>query len=183
MKHLLEVMRVLAVLAALLLVAGCSTSSREAVETMMTGTYDTSVTIGRAQVRDAVRDGAVRPNGQPLFSRLETDYAFEGERFIINGAYLAGDGREQPITIILEFAVADGRLQTTIVEHTLLGMEAEIPQLEEGIANQLAADIAGPMSEEIVRFLDVSPEGSNLLTVRLRLAAARDDMVIPLDTQ
>ncbi len=111
-----------------LIVASCSGADREAAETVMTGTYDSQISLPRSDIRDVVRDAAVLENGQPLFSRIETDYGFTGDRFRVNGLYTAPDGTEQPGWIDLVFAANDGRLQVTVAEHTLQGCRRGHPR-------------------------------------------------------
>lgn len=165
----------------LLVLPGCSASEREGLETLATGTYDTSLTIGRSQVRDAVRDGALLANDQPLFTQIATDYGFDGDLFRVNGEYLDAGGQTREGSIGFELSAEDGVLRVTIVAHDLEGLDVDIAALEEGIARRMTDDLANAFSEPVVAVLDVDPDGANMVVVSLRVAADLDSNIVPMD--
>lgn len=169
------------ILISVMLLLGCSPTEREGLETIVTGTYDSSMTTGRSQVRDAVRDGALLANGGPLFTQIDTDYGFDGDVFRINGQYLDASGQTRQGSLAFELSAEDGALRATIVDYDLAGLEVDVTALEEGIAQRLADDVASVFSEPIVAFLDVSPEASNMVVISFRLAADLDNNIIPMD--
>ena len=136
--------------------------------------------VPRATIRDAVRDSALLPSGQPLFKHIDTNYAFVGNRFRGEGDYVAPDGAVQQGFMELSFTTNNGALQVAIADHNLQGLEAEAETIAAAVADGVTRAVEETLARDISAFVDVTGVSDNVLEISVTAPVDPDDRVVPL---
>lgn len=159
----------------------CGRTDREALETMLSGNYDTFINMPRSSLRDLVRDAARRSDGEPLFESIAPNYAFEGNHFYLEGEYRDPSGTLRTGYLDLVIEVEEGRLVVSVADHNLAGLESETERLGADLSAALDEMVVESADQEVIRYLWVRTKDNNQLLIGHTLKADVGQGVIPLD--
>lgn len=161
-------------LAAILAQAGCETTWFGRRENVI------DLRVARSHIRDVVREAARHADGEPIFEKLDTNYAFEDDRFHIEGEYRAADGSLRRGYLELAFSVEGGEPRVTIVEHDIPGIEGDIERINAALTTALEEMVADSLSQNIVSYRHIEPLAYNILEISLTAELDPDSMIVPL---
>lgn len=138
----------------------------------------------RSDIRDVVREAALWSDGQPIFERLDTNYAFADGLFHIEGEFRAPNDQLQHGFLDIAFSVERGELKMSIVETNIEGLQKdEVERVNAALAVELAQNIEDSLNQEVIEYRKVEPLASNILQISLTPEMDPDAMIVPLPSQ
>ncbi len=140
--------------------------------------------VPRSDIRDVVLEAALWSDGQPIFERLDSNYAFDDSQFHIEGDFRGSDGQSQHGFLDLAFNAKQGDLEVSIVEHNIEGLvDDEIERVNDALSAELMQMIATTLDQEVVEYRDVESLAYNILQISLITKMDSDAMIVPLPSQ